>query len=541
MGRNQAISIGINKYDYLTPLKYAKRDAELMQEFLREASFEQVFLFSDDSPDFQGIPTRPSRANLRRFLRQISNKPTMATGDNLWFFFSGHGMQYDGRDYLMPCDGDAEDVEHTAIPIDFVTECLRGCGAGNVILLLDACRYRGSKSGLGIGNQAAEIARQKGVVTFFSCSPNQLSYEIETLQQGIFTKAVLEGLGIQGKCATVERLNHYLSVRVPELIREHKGEKVRQTPYCIVEPVTKSHLIICPQYASLQDVSILKNDAYQAELNKDYALAKQLWIRVLAASTGDMDAINGIQRIAISQIKNERYSQGSSVSSSVANKSASPLSPKSTSVVNPIPTAPDVPLRSERGIDYTKLRDLLAAKKWIEADEETARVMLKVAGKEKERFLDRESIEKFPCEDLRTIDQLWVKYSSDRYGRFGFSVQKRIYQSLRGTREYDQKIWEAFGRRVGWYVNKEWLGSLDLCYSAGSIYTEAPEAHFPALAFLVEREPEDLEPELETGARAGDRARRLRGGVRTAARATRARGYFGLGSVLFSRVETCRL
>ena len=348
MGRNHAISIGINKYEFLIPLKYAKRDAELMQEFLRGASFEQVFLFSDDSPDFQGIPTRPSRNNLRRFLRQISNKPTMEAGDNLWFFFSGHGMQHDGRDYLMPCDGDAEDVEHTAIPIDLVTGCLRGCGAGNVILLLDACRYRGSKSGLGIGNQAAEIARQKGVVTFFSCSPNQLSYEIETLQQGIFTKAVLEGLGPQGKCATVERLNHYLSVRVPELIREHKGEKVQQIPYCIVEPVTKSHLIICPQYATLQDISILKNDAYQAELNKDYELAKQLWIRVLATSTGDMDAINGIQRIAIKQIENERYSQENSVSSNVANKSASPLSPKSTPVTNTIPTEPDVPLKTEK-------------------------------------------------------------------------------------------------------------------------------------------------------------------------------------------------
>ncbi|PSB51751.1 hypothetical protein C7B67_09665 [filamentous cyanobacterium Phorm 6] len=307
MGRNLAISIGINIYQDLIPLKYAKRDAESMQEFLRGASFEQVFFFSDDSPDFQGRPTRPSHNNLRRLLRQISKKPIMEAGDNLWFFFSGHGMQYDGRDYLMPCDGDAEDVQHTAISIDFVTECLRGCGAGNVILLLDACRYQGSKSGSGIGNQAAEIARQKGVITFFSCSPNQLSYEIETLQQGIFTKAVLEGLGIQGQCATVERLNHYLSVRVPELIREHKGEQVRQTPYCIAEPVTKSHLIICPQYASLQDVSILKNDALQAEVIKDYDLAKQLWIRVLAASTTvDIDAIKGIERIAVSRFKNDQ-------------------------------------------------------------------------------------------------------------------------------------------------------------------------------------------------------------------------------------------
>ncbi|MEG4987482.1 serine/threonine-protein kinase [Microcoleus sp. BR0-C5] len=83
------------------------------------------------------------------------------------------------------------------------------------------------------------------------------------------------------------------------------------------------------------------------------------------------------------------------------------------------------------GMDYTNLQNLLAAKKWREADEETARVMLKVAGREKEGGLNTESIDNFPCEDLRTIDQLWVKYSN---GRFGFSVQKRIYKSLGGTR-----------------------------------------------------------------------------------------------------------
>ena len=58
--------------------------------------------------------------------------------------------------------------------------------------------------------------------------------------------------------------------------------------------------------------------------------------------------------------------------------------------------------------------------------------MLAVAKREKE--LDVNSIDNFPCEDLRTIDQLWVKYSD---GRFGFSVQKRIYQNLGGTRGYN--------------------------------------------------------------------------------------------------------
>jgi serine/threonine protein kinase len=104
-------------------------------------------------------------------------------------------------------------------------------------------------------------------------------------------------------------------------------------------------------------------------------------------------------------------------------------------------------LRSDKGVDYSKLRDYLKAGMWCEADEETERVMCKAAGREKERWLYPEDIDNFPCTDLRTIDKLWVKYSE---GRFGFSVQKRIYQSLGGTREFDTQIRKAFEDCVGW-------------------------------------------------------------------------------------------
>lgn len=124
----------------------------------------------------------------------------------------------------------------------------------------------------------------------------EYSYEIEALQQGAFTTVLLEGLGIQGQCAAVERLNQYLKFCVPELVRQHKN--ARQTPYIIAEPVNKSHLILVPRYATLTDIATLKNDAYQAEVTKNLELAEQLWIRVLAAASGtDMDAIKAIKRI----------------------------------------------------------------------------------------------------------------------------------------------------------------------------------------------------------------------------------------------------
>jgi hypothetical protein len=138
--------------------------------------------------------------------------------------------------------------------------------------------------------------------------------------------------------------------------------------------------------------------------------------------------------------------------------------------------AVEVKLVSAVGMDYRRLRDLLATGKWKEADEETARVMLKVAGREEKGWLNIKDIEKFPCEDLRTIDKLWVQYSN---GRFGFSVQKRIYQSVGGTTEYNSEVWQKFGDGVGWRKKNEWLYYNDLTFSE-----QSPEARFPMGCFL---------------------------------------------------------
>jgi serine/threonine protein kinase len=143
------------------------------------------------------------------------------------------------------------------------------------------------------------------------------------------------------------------------------------------------------------------------------------------------------------------------------------------------PNNQEVALKSSCGMDYGKLRDLLAQGKWKEADEETERVMLAVAKRENETWLDDESIYNFPCEDLRTIDQLWVKYSD---GKFGFSVQKRIYQAYGGTRENSTPdIWKQFGDKVGWITEGEWL------WHNGKITYDkkAPEGHLPFSGVVV--------------------------------------------------------
>ncbi|WP_016951539.1 serine/threonine-protein kinase [Anabaena sp. PCC 7108] len=137
----------------------------------------------------------------------------------------------------------------------------------------------------------------------------------------------------------------------------------------------------------------------------------------------------------------------------------------------PQPVNQEVELKSDLGMDYRKLQNYLKAGKWKEADKETRKVMLAVAKREKEGWLDINSIDNFPYADLRTIDQLWVKYS---HGKFGFSVQKRIYQGYGGTREFNSEILTKFLNKVGWRKG----GSL-LDYSDITLDIQAPEGHLP--------------------------------------------------------------
>jgi formylglycine-generating enzyme required for sulfatase activity/uncharacterized caspase-like protein len=299
MGKNWAITIGIDKYRNLQDLSYAARDAEAMRDyFQKDLQFQEVYYFSDTSKPIPGdrgdLDSQPSFTSLNRFFRERFDQPFLKAGDNLWFFFSGHGSRHEDRDYLMPFDVDPVDLLRTAIPLSYITERLRRCGADNIVMLIDACRSgSGRRDGVGIGEE-----KQQGVITFFSCSSRESSYEIEGLQQGAFTYALLESLRIQGEgnCATVERLYQRLRNRVPELSRQYKMPI--QTPYGSIEPPTRYHYILIPKQANDSDVLTLINEAQNAELNTQPQLAKQLWLRVLAVSPTNSQAIEGIERLA---------------------------------------------------------------------------------------------------------------------------------------------------------------------------------------------------------------------------------------------------
>lgn len=137
------------------------------------------------------------------------------------------------------------------------------------------------------------------------------------------------------------------------------------------------------------------------------------------------------------------------------------------------PSQPVVDLKSAVGADYSHLDQLLQQGLWQEADQETFQKMLEVSQREREKWLSVENVKTFPCEDLGTLDQLWEVRSK---GKFGFSIQRRLWKELGGeSGKYQADIAAKFGDRVGWRQAGKWRSYNQLMFQS-----DAPIAHLPA-------------------------------------------------------------
>lgn len=138
-----------------------------------------------------------------------------------------------------------------------------------------------------------------------------------------------------------------------------------------------------------------------------------------------------------------------------------------------------IELQTQRQVDYTKLRDLLVAQNWREADIETRKVMRLAAGKQENELLNEQNVNQISCLDLSTIDKLWFVASD---GRFGFSAQKDVCQHLLNKLDYENEC--ELGKKLGWRVNNNWL-----IHSQLNFNLRATKGHFPCLGISLVRLP----------------------------------------------------
>jgi len=115
--------------------------------------------------------------------------------------------------------------------------------------------------------------------------------------------------------------------------------------------------------------------------------------------------------------------QPTEISTKISTKTFNPLHVVKTWVFGSSELSAE--LTSAVGVDYTKLQNFLQLKRWKAADEETWNCLHQAAGKPLSRFLSPRDLTKIPCEDLQTVDRLWLEASE---GRFGLTLQVQVYQ-----------------------------------------------------------------------------------------------------------------
>ena len=141
-----AIAIGIGQYPLLPPLPEAQANAVTVAAAWQAQTDDQYrsLVLSDQSLPLMGRPTYPNRENLEYWLDYATTE-LVQPGDSFWCFFSGYGVSYRDRDYLLPIEASLDRVATAGVPLRRVCEYLKLAGdrvgaAGRILLVLDVSR-----------------------------------------------------------------------------------------------------------------------------------------------------------------------------------------------------------------------------------------------------------------------------------------------------------------------------------------------------------------------------------------------------------------
>ncbi|MEM8729496.1 MAG: caspase family protein [Pseudomonadota bacterium] len=127
-----ALVVGIDSYENVSPLKKARNDADAVGQALRGAGFEVMTSID------------PSRREFFIALNNLYNR--IESGDEVVFFFAGHGVALAGRNRLLPADvpvvepGNETLLAYETLAADEILSEIQNRGARLTFLILDACR-----------------------------------------------------------------------------------------------------------------------------------------------------------------------------------------------------------------------------------------------------------------------------------------------------------------------------------------------------------------------------------------------------------------
>ena len=216
----KALVIGNDKYTDVSPLENAAADAEAMTKSLEAVGYKVYKHLNLDEKKFKQA--------VRDFRQQLKG------GDEVLFFYAGHGVQLGNANYLLPIDvkGEEEDqIKDDAILLQKVLDDLEEKKTKFALAVIDACRnnpFKGKGRALG-GRGLAPTSAATGQMIMFSAGSGQQALDRlgdnDKEKNGLFTRIFVKEMMKPG--LSVDRVLR--NVR-NEVVRLAKSVGHEQTP-----------------------------------------------------------------------------------------------------------------------------------------------------------------------------------------------------------------------------------------------------------------------------------------------------------------------
>ncbi len=287
-----ALVIGNSAYEHVSPLKNPRNDAELIARSLTVAGFDVVKVLDAD--------TKALKTALLNFGRSLREGPEAGL-----FYYAGHGIQVNGRNYLIPINARIEnedEVDLEGIDVNSFLRVMRSSKSAVNIVVLDACRnnpfarsFRSSTPAGGL----APVDAPKGTFIAYATSPGDVALDGDG-KNSPYSTALAKAIGIKGisietafKTARRSVLKATDSRQVPWETSSLVGEfsffpgKKSAEPNAIAIPAPQ--IAIEPKQV---DVARVMKKASVALGSKNYELALELYRE--AAKEGNAKALNNI-------------------------------------------------------------------------------------------------------------------------------------------------------------------------------------------------------------------------------------------------------
>lgn len=215
-----ALVIGNDSYVHVAPLRNARADARAIAETLTKAEFKVQLALDQKQGEF------------KRTLRTFKNR--LQGGDEVVFFYAGHGVQIGGANYLLPVDlggEDEEQVKDEAIGLQRVLDDLQDQKTRFALAIVDACRdnpFKGRGRTLGARGLAPTSAAD-GQMIIYSAGTGQQALdrlsEQDTSRNSLFTRVFMREM-LKPGVPVHQALRNVRS----EVVRMAKAVGHQQTP-----------------------------------------------------------------------------------------------------------------------------------------------------------------------------------------------------------------------------------------------------------------------------------------------------------------------